>query len=71
MRVLVDTAVWSLAFRRQGKSDPQVVAELASLIEDGRVAIVGPIRQELLSGIREEAQFSKLRKVLRLSLIHI
>ncbi len=65
MRVLVDTAVWSLAFRRQGKSDPQVVAELASLIEDGRVAIVGPIRQELLSGIREEAQFSKLRKVLR------
>lgn len=65
MKVLVDTAVWSLAFRRQNTAAAPVVAELTSLIEDGRVAMIGPIRQELLSGIREEAQFARLRKVLR------
>ena len=27
-----------------------------------RVAIIGPIRQEVLSGVREEAQFEKLRR---------
>lgn len=65
MKVLVDTAVWSLAFRRQNTAAAPAVAELTSLIEDGRVAMIGPIRQELLSGIREEAQFARLRKVLR------
>jgi hypothetical protein len=27
--------------------------ELAGLIDEGRVAMIGPIRQELLSGIRD------------------
>ncbi len=39
--------------------------ELASLIADGRVAIIGPIRQELLSGIKERAHFDRLRDHLR------
>jgi predicted nucleic acid-binding protein len=34
-------------------------------VEDGRVAIIGPIRQELLSGIKERAQFERLREHLR------
>jgi len=38
---------------------------LAELIREGRVQMLGPIRQELLSGIREEAQFRKLRDHLR------
>lgn len=66
MKVLVDTSVWSLALRRR----PGAVAlgealELASLIEDGRVVMVGPVRQELLSGLRERAQFERLRRHLR------
>lgn len=66
MKVLVDTAIWSLALRRRGGSgNDAAIAELASLVEDGRVAMIGPIRQELLSGIREQAQFERLRQHLR------
>jgi predicted nucleic acid-binding protein len=37
------------------------VDELRRLVAGGRVAIVGPIRQEVLSGIREKAAFDRLR----------
>ena len=54
MRVLVDTPIWSLALRRRTRTpDDPATAELASLIQDGRAALIGPVRQELLSGIRE------------------
>lgn len=66
MKVLVDTAVWSLAFRRRSRSgNDAVVSELASLVQDGRVVMIGPIRQELLSGIREREHFESLREHLR------
>ena len=66
MKVLVDTSVWSLALRRRRTTaaDP-VVEELRSLIDEGRVAIVGPIRQELLSGIQTSKTFERLREHLR------
>jgi len=67
MKVLVDTCVWSLAFRRTGvkeESEP-VVRELQELIHDSRVQMIGPIRQEVLSGIRTQAQFEVLRDHLR------
>lgn len=60
MKVLVDTSVWSLALRRKGQSASAPVMELRNLISDGRVRMIGPIRQELLSGIRDEAQFTTL-----------
>ena len=66
MKVLVDTSVWSRALRRRGSASHQpVAAVLASLVEDGRVAIIGPIRQELLSGLKDRAQFDRLREHLR------
>ena len=69
MMVLVDTPVWSLALRRRpehlGGSEQGLANVLAELIHEGRAQIVGPIRQELLSGIREEAQFKKIRDYLR------
>jgi predicted nucleic acid-binding protein len=65
MRVLVDTSVWSLALRRERPTQAPVVAELRALIEDGRVALIGAIRQELLSGIRDPAAFERLRDHLR------
>ena len=64
MKVLVDTSVWSLAFRRRAPAHP-AVDELRHLIGDGRAAIVGPIRQEVLSGIRETAVFERLRSHLQ------
>ena len=38
--------------------------ELARLIVEGNVELIGPIRQEVLSGIREAAQFERLRSKL-------
>jgi predicted nucleic acid-binding protein len=69
VKVLVDTSVWSQALRRQKQeivpnTSLQVVHRLGSLIEDGRVAMLGPIRQELLSGIKTQAQFESLRHIL-------
>lgn len=69
MNVLVDTPVWSLALRRKPEHlnprERQLVEALAELVREGRVQLLGPVRQELLSGIREEAQFRKLRDYLR------
>lgn len=61
MMVLVDTSVWSRAFRRRAPADPSVDV-LRRLIIAGRAALVGPIRQEILSGIREQAVFEQLRE---------
>jgi predicted nucleic acid-binding protein len=66
MKVLVDTSVWSLVLRRKLRVQQSATArELASLVQDGRVAMIGSIRQELLSGIKERAAFEKLREHLR------
>lgn len=65
MSVLVDTSVWSLALRRHQSVDDPVVIELRRLIKADQVQMIGPIRQELLSGIREKAQFEKLQENLR------
>ncbi len=66
MRVLVDTPIWSLALRRRNRTaDHPATAELASLIQDGRAAMIGAVRQELLSGIRERVHFERVRDHLR------
>ena len=62
MKVLVDTSVWSLALRRSKQSITAEVQELRKLIQDHRVQMIGPIRQEILSGVRNNAQFNKLSK---------
>lgn len=62
MRILVDTSVWSAALRRDKTYSSAQATELRNLVADHRVEIIGPIRQELLSGIREASQFKKLEK---------
>lgn len=64
MKVLVDTSVWSLALRRRTPAHT-AVDELRRLLAGGRVALVGPVRQEVLSGIRDRAAFRQLRDLLR------
>jgi predicted nucleic acid-binding protein len=65
MLVLVDTPVWSLALRRTSTDlspgEQRLTAALQELIRDGRAQLLGPVRQELLSGIRREPSFRKLR----------
>ena len=65
MNVLIDTGVWSLALRRRQISQDPTVLELRELIREGRAHVIGPVRQEVLSGIREKAQFDRLRAHLR------
>ena len=66
MKVLVDTAVWSLALRRGApRTGDSVVGQLIDLVQAFRATIIGPIRQELLSGIKERAQYELLRERLR------
>jgi predicted nucleic acid-binding protein len=65
VNVLVDTSVWSLALRRPTSESSGATAELVELIREGRVAMIGAIRQEILSGIRVAEQYRKLRDRLR------
>lgn len=64
MKVLVDTSIWSAALRRSKGPETASVQELRALILEHRVEMIGPIRQEILSGIRSEGQFSRLEKSL-------
>jgi predicted nucleic acid-binding protein len=69
LKVLVDTPIWSLALRRQphnlNPTEAMLKSVFAELVNEGRVLMIGAIRQELLSGFREEAQFNRLRELLR------
>ena len=65
MKVIVDTAVWSLALRRHQGSRDQHVTLFHDLIVDNRVALLGAVRQEILSGIRHAEQFKRLKNHLR------
>ena len=65
MKVLIDTCIWSLALRRNKQTTSNIeVIEFQDLIEEVRVQLIGPIRQEILSGIKRKQQFSKLKKIL-------
>jgi len=61
--VLIDTSVLSLILRRD-KSDEHT-EEFITLLTENRAFIIGPIRQELLSGISDERQFHLLKDKLK------
>src|SRR5580693_8333095 len=69
MNVLIDTSVWSLALRRKHETlagnERLLVTELSELIREGRAKVIGLVRQELLSGIKSNEQYEKLRLYLR------
>jgi predicted nucleic acid-binding protein len=53
-----------MALRRGKLPNTSILVELESLISDFRVQLIGPIRQELLSGIKSDEQFNKLKQYL-------
>ena len=69
MNVLVDTPLWSLLLRRTtvdlSPLELTLQGRLSEIIGEGRARIAGPVRQELLSGVRIESQFEKLKEFLR------
>ena len=66
--VLVDTTIWSLALRRDDArlSEAERIKKttLHELIRYHNAQIIGPIRQEILSGVRHAEQFSRIRRQL-------
>ncbi len=69
MNVLVDTPIWSLALRRRPRAlsahDLARVNAWTALVQQGRIALIGPVRQELLSGISSDRAYQNLRDHLR------
>ncbi len=61
MKILVDTCIWSYALRSK---DKKIGTQLAELINDSRVMMIGAIRQEILSGIKTKLQFKKIKQSL-------
>jgi predicted nucleic acid-binding protein len=68
VRVLVDTTIWSLALRRQAggrnAEEARLVGVWEELVREGRIVLLGLIRQEVLSGIADQRQFDRLRDAL-------
>lgn len=64
MKVLVDTPIWSYALRTRKKEYEHEIEQLEFLIKDQRALIIGPIRQEILSGYSDFKKFRKLEEKL-------
>lgn len=61
MKVIVDTCVWSGALRKQSNETSHSDQLFERLIENDQVIMLGPIRQELLSGIKDNNKFEELK----------
>ena len=72
-RVLVDTSVWSLALRKKihGPAETWYVSRLAEVIRDLHLVMIGPIRQEILSGLSDEKKYEELRQKLSVFPDHV
>ncbi len=65
--ILLDTTILSLAYRRHHKIEPEPPAiEILRqmILEDVPLAVPGIVLQEVLSGVRTEAQFERLKRLL-------
>ena len=64
MKVLIDTPIWSYALRTPNNKFQTEINELTALIKDQRALIIGPIRQEILSGYSDLKKFDDLKEKL-------
>jgi predicted nucleic acid-binding protein len=65
LKVLVDTPIWSFAFRSKNAGFENHVENLKALITEQRVVIIGAIRQEVLSGYSDIEKFELLKNKLK------
>jgi hypothetical protein len=64
MKTLVDTCVWSSVLRRDKISNKKLEKKLIELILNNDAQIIGPIRQEILSGYSNRKKFKELKNKL-------
>ena len=62
-KILIDTCIWSEVLRRKNPS-PVIMEQLSKMLLDLQAVIIGPIRQEILSGISDEEKFMCLKESL-------
>jgi len=65
VNVIIDTCVWSRFLRRSRPASDPVAEEVARLVRADSVQLLGPIRQELLSGAQPDTRFEQLKEYLR------
>ena len=60
--ILVDTTIWSKAYRRKkiAVEDQTIVKQLCDILDMEDEVLIGPVRQELLSGISNKNIFNDL-----------
>jgi len=60
--ILIDTTIWSKAYRRKKPviGDQAVIKELYKILDEENEILIGPVRQELLSGISNKSVFNDL-----------
>jgi len=72
MSVLIDTSIWSLALRRRRRdlnpAELKIYYEWERLVLEGEASLIGPIRQETLSGIASQREVEIVKK--RLEPVH-
>ena len=61
MKTLVDTCIWSSVLRRDKIANREIEKKLIELILNNDALIIGPIRQEILSGYSDQRKFKKLK----------
>ncbi|WP_425146619.1 type II toxin-antitoxin system VapC family toxin [Deinococcus sp.] len=65
MKVIVDSNVWSEAFRKRAGDPSPELRMLSDLIRGNRVQMLGCIRQEVLQGLGRQEVFERIRQSLR------
>ena len=69
MKTIVDTNIGLLGLRRRPEllnpKESRLKRELGELISDDQAVLIGAIRQEVLSGVRDAVSFERLKKALR------
>jgi len=63
-RFIADTSVWSPFLRKSSELKDPYRDQLRDGIAKGEVQMLGIIRQECLSGIREKPQYLRLKEIL-------
>lgn len=68
LSTLLDTNILFSAFRRAPEvlsaTEMAITKRLSSMLVQGEAGVIGPIRQEVLTGIRHVSQFDRLRYLL-------
>jgi len=65
VNVIIDTCVWSRFLRRNRSASEPVAEEVTRLVRADAVQLLGPVRQELLSGAQPDTRFEQLKDYLR------